>query len=127
MKKLMEGWRSFGKQVLNEQGDWYSEEHETLADKKFAERGADIGEWGHFATEDDPRGTSEPLTTDAPGMAPLEDIYHDSNFLKMIREDFLMGYLPPRQDEIISDLKGVISDYLTRLKGHEGDTQAIGE
>tara|TARA_Y100000034_G_C6579988_1_gene251599 strand:- start:99 stop:491 length:393 start_codon:yes stop_codon:yes gene_type:complete len=24
--------------VLNEQDDWYSEEHETLADKKFAER-----------------------------------------------------------------------------------------
>ena len=85
------------------------------------------GEWGHFATKADPRGTSEPLTTDAPGMADMEDIYHDSEFLKMIREDFLMGYLPPRQDEIISDLKGVISDYLTRLKGHEGDTQAIGE
>ena len=28
--------------VLNEQDDWYSEEHETLADKKFAEQG-DLG------------------------------------------------------------------------------------
>ncbi len=42
MKKLMENWRSFEKQVLNEQDDWYSEEHETLADKKFAERGTDL-------------------------------------------------------------------------------------
>ena len=45
----------------------------------------------------------------------------------MVREDFLAGYLPPRQSEIIEGLKGVISDYLTRLQGHGGDTQAIGE
>ena len=38
MKKLMEGWRIFEKQALKEQDDWYSEIHETLADKKFAER-----------------------------------------------------------------------------------------
>jgi len=88
---------------------------------------SEAGEWGHFATKDDPRGTSEPLTMDAPGMDPMEDIYHDSEFLKMIKEDFLMRYPPPRQDEIVEGLKGVISDYIARLKGHGGDTQAIGE
>ena len=93
---------------INEVDDWYSEEHETLADKKFAERGA-------------------ALTTDPDPQQAMEDIYFESNFLKMIQEDFLMGYLPPRQDEIIADLKGVISDYLARLQAHSGDTQAIGE
>ena len=29
--------------------------------------------YGHFATEDDPRGTSAPLTTDAPGMTGVGD------------------------------------------------------
>jgi len=29
--------------------------------------------YGHFATEEDPRGVSEPLTTDAPGMAGAGD------------------------------------------------------
>ena len=56
----------------------------------------------------------------------LEDIYFESEFLGMVREDFLAGYLPPRQSEIIEGLKGVISDYLARLQGHGGDTQAIG-
>ena len=57
----------------------------------------------------------------------MEDIYFESEFLGMVREDFLAGYLPPRQSEIIEGLKGIISDYLTRLQGHGGDTQAIGE
>ena len=57
----------------------------------------------------------------------MEDIYSESDFLGMVREDFLAGYLPPRQSEIIEGLKGVISDYLTRLQGHGGDAQAIGE
>mgnify|MGYP003679985203 FL=1 len=46
----------------------------------------------------------------------LEDIYFESEFLRMIKEDFLTGYLPPQQSEIVEGLKGVISDYL-RGKG----------
>jgi len=42
----------------------------------------------------------------------LEDIYFESEFLRMIKEDFLAGYLPPQQSEIVEGLKGVISDYL---------------
>ena len=48
--------------------------------------------------------------------AALEDIYFESEFLRMIKEDFLTGYLPPQQSEIVEGLKGVISDYL-RGKG----------
>ena len=46
----------------------------------------------------------------------LEDIYFESDFLRMIKEDFLAGYLPPQQSEIVEGLKGVILDYL-RGKG----------
>ena len=47
--------------------------------------------------------------------AALEDIYFESEFLRMIKEDFLAGYLPPRQNEIVVGLKGVIYDYLEGL------------
>jgi hypothetical protein len=46
----------------------------------------------------------------------LEDIYFESDFLRMIKEDFLTGYLPPQQGEIVEGLKMVILDYL-RGKG----------
>ena len=48
--------------------------------------------------------------------AALEDIYFESEFLRMIKEDFLAGYLPPQQSEIVEGLKMVILDYL-RGKG----------
>ena len=40
--------------VLKEQDDWYSEEHETLADKKFAERGTTLSS-AEFGTEEENR------------------------------------------------------------------------
>ena len=47
--------------------------------------------------------------------AALEDIYFESEFLRMIKEDFLTGYLAPRQNEIVVGLKGAIYDYLEGL------------
>ena len=39
---------------INEGDDWYSEEHETLADKKFTERGATLSS-AEFGTEEENR------------------------------------------------------------------------
>ena len=47
--------------------------------------------------------------------AALEDIYSESEFLRMIKEDFLAKYLAPRQNEIVVGLKGAIYEYLEGL------------
>ena len=85
--------------TLSEHGDWFDEENETRADKKFR----------------DSQEASRPVDPD-PQQA-MEDIYFESEFLRMVKEDFLTGYLSPRQDEIVEGLKRVISDYLRGLEG----------